>query len=102
MTAALQTLREVAGDGRLIVVFQPYRVYRTRDLQAELADALGIADEVVMLEVFGPGEVREPGEGGGRADRGDRRCRRSARSSCRPGRTCRPRWSGGPAGVTWW
>ena len=41
MTAALQTLREVAGDGRLIVVFQPYRVYRTRDLQAEIADGAG-------------------------------------------------------------
>ncbi|GAA4717190.1 UDP-N-acetylmuramate--L-alanine ligase [Phytohabitans rumicis] len=64
MTAALSTLREVAAGGRLIVVFQPYRVYRTRDLQAELATALGIADEAVILEVFGPGEVREPGEGG--------------------------------------
>jgi UDP-N-acetylmuramate--alanine ligase len=64
MTAALTTLREVAGDGRLIVVFQPYRVYRTRDLQAEIAAALAIADEVVILEVFGPGEVREPGQGG--------------------------------------
>jgi UDP-N-acetylmuramate--alanine ligase len=64
MTVALDTLREVAGDGRLIVVFQPYRVYRTRDLQAEIATALAIADEVVILEVFGPGEVREPGQGG--------------------------------------
>jgi UDP-N-acetylmuramate--alanine ligase len=64
MTAALTTLREVAGDGRLIVVFQPYRVYRTRDLQTEIATALAIADEVVILEVFGPGEVREPGQGG--------------------------------------
>ena len=64
MTAALETLREVAAGGRLIVVFQPYRVYRTRDLQAELATALGLADEVVMLEVFGPGEERAPGEGG--------------------------------------
>jgi UDP-N-acetylmuramate--alanine ligase len=64
MTAALHTLREVAGGGRLLVVFQPYRVYRTRDLQAELAAALGIADEVIILEVFGPGEVRQPGEGG--------------------------------------
>ncbi len=64
MTAALRTLREVAGDGRLIVVFQPYRVYRTRDLQTEIAAALAIADEAVILEVFGPGEVREPGEGG--------------------------------------
>jgi UDP-N-acetylmuramate--alanine ligase len=54
----------VAGDGRLIVVFQPYRVYRTRDLEAEMAAALAIADEAVILEVFGPGEVREPGQGG--------------------------------------
>ncbi|BCB88372.1 hypothetical protein Psuf_056850 [Phytohabitans suffuscus] len=46
------------------MVFQPYRVYRTRDLQAELAAALAIADEVIVLEVFGPGEVRQPGEGG--------------------------------------
>jgi UDP-N-acetylmuramate--alanine ligase len=64
MTAAMETLREIAGDGRLIVVFQPYRVYRTRDLQAEIAAALAIGDEAIVLEVFGPGEVREPGEGG--------------------------------------
>jgi UDP-N-acetylmuramate--alanine ligase len=64
MTAALRTLREIANGGRLIVVFQPYRVYRTRDLQAEIAAALAIADEAVVMEVFGPGEVREPGEGG--------------------------------------
>ncbi|MFY1699210.1 MULTISPECIES: UDP-N-acetylmuramate--L-alanine ligase [unclassified Solwaraspora] len=64
MTAALRTMQEVAGDGRLVVVFQPYRVYRTRDLQAELAEALSIADEVIVMEVFGPGELREPGEGG--------------------------------------
>jgi UDP-N-acetylmuramate--alanine ligase len=62
--AALRTLREVAGDGRLLVVFQPYRVYRTRDLQSELAEGLAIADEVIVMEVFGPGEVRGPGEGG--------------------------------------
>jgi UDP-N-acetylmuramate--alanine ligase len=62
--AALRTLREVAGDGRLIVVFQPYRVYRTRDLQAELAAGLAVADEVIVMEVFGPGEQRGPGEGG--------------------------------------
>lgn len=64
MTAALETLREVAGEGQLIVVFQPYRVYRTRDLETEIATALTIADQAVILEVFGPGEVREPGQGG--------------------------------------
>jgi UDP-N-acetylmuramate--alanine ligase len=64
MTAALQTLRDVAGDGRLLVVFQPYRVYRTRDLRAEIAAALALADEAIVLEVFGPGEARGPGDGG--------------------------------------
>jgi UDP-N-acetylmuramate--alanine ligase len=64
MTAALQTLREVAGESRLLVVFQPYRVYRTRDLRTEIAAALAIADEAVVMEVFGPGEAREPGDGG--------------------------------------
>jgi UDP-N-acetylmuramate--alanine ligase len=64
MTAALETLRDVAGDGRLLVVFQPYRVYRTRDLRTEIAAALAIADEAIVMEVFGPGETREPGDGG--------------------------------------
>ncbi|HEX5741949.1 MAG TPA: UDP-N-acetylmuramate--L-alanine ligase [Pilimelia sp.] len=61
---ALQTLRAVAGQGRLLVVFQPYRVYRTRELRAELAQALALADEVLVLEVFGPGEQRAPDDGG--------------------------------------
>ncbi len=64
MAAALETLREVAGDSRLLVVFQPYRVYRTRDLRTEIAAALAIADEAIVMEVFGPGEAREPGDGG--------------------------------------
>ncbi len=64
MDAALRTLRDVAGEGRLLVVFQPYRVYRTRDFEAEIAAALSLADEAVVMEVFGPGEVRAPGEGG--------------------------------------
>ena len=42
----------------LIVVFQPYRVYRTRYFEAEIAAALSLADEVVIMEVFGPGEVQ--------------------------------------------
>jgi UDP-N-acetylmuramate--alanine ligase len=64
ITVALQTLRSVAGHGRLIAVFQPYRVYRTRDMEAELAAALALADHAIVMEVFGPGEQRAPGEGG--------------------------------------
>jgi UDP-N-acetylmuramate--alanine ligase len=64
MSAALRTLRDVAGAGRLLVVFQPYRVYRTRDLRSEIASALALADEAIVMEVFGPGEARDPGDGG--------------------------------------
>ncbi|WP_327009166.1 UDP-N-acetylmuramate--L-alanine ligase [Dactylosporangium sp. NBC_01737] len=64
IAAAMHTLREVAAGGRLIVVFQPYRMYRTRDFQTEIAAALSLGDEAIVMEVFGPGEVREPGEGG--------------------------------------
>jgi UDP-N-acetylmuramate--alanine ligase len=64
MTAALTTLRVLAGEGRLLVAFQPYRMYRTVAFSAEIAEALGLADDVVVMEVFGPGEERAPGEGG--------------------------------------
>ncbi|CAM3168410.1 UDP-N-acetylmuramate--L-alanine ligase [Stackebrandtia soli] len=64
MTAAISTLKGLAGDGRLVVVFQPYRVYRTRDLRIEIAQALSIADRVVVMEVFGPGEELGAGDGG--------------------------------------
>jgi UDP-N-acetylmuramate--alanine ligase len=64
MDLQLRTVREVAGTGRLIVVFQPYRLYRTIAFEAGLAAALDLADEVVVMEVFCPGEERQPGEGG--------------------------------------
>ncbi|HZE38150.1 MAG TPA: UDP-N-acetylmuramate--L-alanine ligase [Stackebrandtia sp.] len=62
--AAMSTLKELAAPGRLLVVFQPYRVYRTRDLRAEIAEGLAIGDEAVVMEVFGPGEELPPGDGG--------------------------------------
>ncbi|MGH8791320.1 MAG: UDP-N-acetylmuramate--L-alanine ligase [Stackebrandtia sp.] len=64
VSAAVETLRQVAEDGRLLVVFQPLRVYRTRDMRAELAAALGSVDELIVMEVFGPGEEIPPGDGG--------------------------------------
>ena len=96
MTAALDTLREVAGDGRLLVVFQPYRVYRTRDLRTEIAAALALADEAIVMEVFGPGEARGPGDGGDRADRRDRPAARAEGLRRRRGRTSPARCAAGP------
>src|SRR5205807_2239492 len=63
MTAALRTLREVAGDGRLIGGRQPRRVARARARRAGIAAAVGIAAEAGSLEVSGPRQTRAPGEG---------------------------------------
>ncbi|HEY0486144.1 MAG TPA: UDP-N-acetylmuramate--L-alanine ligase [Mycobacteriales bacterium] len=64
MTAQLSTVRDVAAPGRVIVAFQPYRFSRTTAFLPGIAAALGLADDVVVMEVYGPGEERAPGEGG--------------------------------------
>jgi UDP-N-acetylmuramate--alanine ligase len=64
MTVQLRTVRDVAGGGRVVVVFQPYRFSRTTAFLDGIAAALALADEVVVMEVYGPGEHRQPGEGG--------------------------------------
>lgn len=64
MNVSLKTVRRLAGRGKLIVAFQPYRLYRTKAFLHELAEALAVADEAVVMEVYCPGEHREPGEGG--------------------------------------
>ncbi len=41
---------------RLLVVFQPHRFTRTRDLLPEFAAALSAADEVVLTDIYAAGE----------------------------------------------
>jgi len=62
--AALTAARVVAGSGRLVVVFQPHLYSRTADFAAEFGQALGIADRVVVLEVYGAREDPVPGVSG--------------------------------------
>jgi UDP-N-acetylmuramate--alanine ligase len=62
--ATLKAARDVAGDGRLVVAFQPHHFYRTAMYLREFGEALGLADEVVVLEVFAPGETPVPGVSG--------------------------------------
>ena len=57
----LSAAKRYAGDGRLIVVFQPHRYSRTRAFMNEFAKALSIADEVVLLEVYAASETPIPG-----------------------------------------
>ncbi len=61
IAAQLRAARVVAGSGRLIVAFQPHLYSRTRAFGAELGAALGLADEVVVMAVYGAREDPIPG-----------------------------------------
>ncbi len=50
-----------AGDRRIVVVFQPHRYSRTRDLMAEFGRALAGADVVVLTDIYAAGEPPLPG-----------------------------------------
>jgi UDP-N-acetylmuramate--alanine ligase len=56
----LQAARALAGDGRLVVAFQPHLVSRTRALGPAMGRALGAADEVVVLDVYVAREEPDP------------------------------------------
>jgi UDP-N-acetylmuramate--alanine ligase len=59
--AALAAAREVAGSGRVIVVFQPHLFSRTQHFAAEFGAELGKADEVVVMDVYAAREDPVPG-----------------------------------------
>ncbi len=61
--ATLGAAREtLAGKGgRLLVLFQPHRYTRTRDLEAEFAGAFGAADHVELLDIYAASEDPIPG-----------------------------------------
>jgi UDP-N-acetylmuramate--alanine ligase len=60
----LQAARSLAGDGRVVVAFQPHMVSRTRIFGTAMGEALGTADDVVVLEVYLAREDPEPGVDG--------------------------------------
>ncbi|WP_246071609.1 UDP-N-acetylmuramate--L-alanine ligase [Miniimonas arenae] len=53
---ALRAGRLAVGDGRLLVLLQPALFTRTRDFAEEFADALDLADAVVVTDIFGSRE----------------------------------------------
>lgn len=62
--AVLKAARVVAGNGRVLAAFQAHHYYRTALFSKEFGQALGLADFVVVLEVFAPGETPIPGASG--------------------------------------
>jgi UDP-N-acetylmuramate--alanine ligase len=61
VAAALRGARQVVGEGRLLVAFQPHLYSRTRDFAAGFGTALALADVVLLLDVYGAREEPLPG-----------------------------------------
>ncbi len=61
VAAQLVAAREVAGGGRVIVAFQPHMYSRTAAFAEAFGQALGLADEVVVMDVYGAREDPVPG-----------------------------------------
>ena len=61
VAAQLRAARTVAGAGRVLVAFQPHLFSRTIAFAADFGTALGLADEVVVLDVFAAREDPVPG-----------------------------------------
>ncbi|MFI9785800.1 UDP-N-acetylmuramate--L-alanine ligase [Kitasatospora sp. NPDC051984] len=61
MAADLEAIREAAGDGRVLVVFQPHLFSRTQQLAEEMGQALALADGSVVLDIYPAREDPIPG-----------------------------------------
>jgi len=61
VAADLTAARDIAAGGRVIAVFQPHLYSRTRIFAADFGAALGLADEVLVLDVYAAREDPEPG-----------------------------------------
>jgi UDP-N-acetylmuramate--alanine ligase len=65
LSATLEVARNLRPpEGRVIAVFQPHRYSRTRALYREFGDALTLADTVLVTDVYGSGEMPQPGVSG--------------------------------------
>ncbi|MGJ6961356.1 UDP-N-acetylmuramate--L-alanine ligase [Streptosporangium sp. G11] len=64
LRAARDVVASFSGDGRVIAVFQPHLYSRTRFFADEFGTALGLADEAIVLDVYGAREDPEPGVSG--------------------------------------
>ena len=61
IAADLAAARSVAGEGQLLVIFQPHMVSRTKIFGTQMGQALGAADAVVVMDIYLAREAAEPG-----------------------------------------
>jgi UDP-N-acetylmuramate--alanine ligase len=55
--AALKAARECFPDRRLLVIFQPHRFTRTRDLMDDFALSFGVVDGLYLMDIYAASEA---------------------------------------------
>ncbi len=61
VAATIRAVRDGWPDRRLVMIFQPHRYSRTRDLYEDFVQVLSDCDVLVVNEVYGAGEEPLPG-----------------------------------------
>lgn len=62
--ATLASARSAWPDRRLVMIFQPHRYTRTRDLYDDFVEVLSKVDALILLDVYSAGEEVIPGADG--------------------------------------
>jgi UDP-N-acetylmuramate--alanine ligase len=61
ISSTIDALRRAWPDKRLIHVFQPHRYTRTKSLFSQFVNALSLADDLLLLDIYSAGEPAIPG-----------------------------------------
>ena len=61
LKASIRSVKDLYPHRKLTVVFQPHLYTRTRDFAPEFAEALSLADEVILLNIYPARELPIPG-----------------------------------------
>jgi len=54
--ATIEAARQRFKDKRLVMIFQPHRYSRTKDLYDDFVEVLGLVDRLILLDVYAAGE----------------------------------------------
>ncbi|MDP2098237.1 MAG: UDP-N-acetylmuramate--L-alanine ligase [Methylobacter sp.] len=64
IAATLEALRQAWPERRKVIVFQPHRYTRTRDLFEDFVQVLSSVDVLILMDVYAAGETEIPGADG--------------------------------------
>jgi len=64
VAATIRAIRDGWPGRRLLMIYQPHRYSRTRDLYEDFVDVLSSVDQLILLEVYAAGEDPIPGADG--------------------------------------